>query len=206
MLGELVLALEDWRPPVEVYQVGFKKIAGLNFEPQPIESEFLNLKLITVFPNVRQGLYLEKIECQYLQAEKYGDLTCARDLEMFIVGACDKWLPDQWFLDFVDDKICTGKTEAECNLKMKREEYKKAQKENNLRRKENKLLKGMGGFKEVDEDPVDTTAPAVLIDVQFLPDPVSAPAPANTAADLMNAMADAWSEEFYFADADDFDF
>ena len=97
VLGELVLALEDWHPPVEVYQVGFKKIAGLKFEPQPNESEFLNLKLITCFPNVRQGLYLEKIECQYLQAEKYGDLTCSGDLEMFIAGACDKWLPDQWF-------------------------------------------------------------------------------------------------------------
>ena len=93
---------------------------------------------------------------------------------------------------------------------MKRAEYIKAQKENNLRMKENKLLKGMTGFKEADEgsdvDSDDTTSPVVLVDVQFLPDPVSVPASADTAADLTNAMTDAWSEEFPYADADDFAF
>ena len=31
----------------------------------------------------------------------------------------EAWLLDQWFLDFVDDTLCTGRTEAECILKMK---------------------------------------------------------------------------------------
>ena len=48
-------------------------------------------------------------------------------------------------------------------------------------------------------------APTVLIAVApALPDPVSAPA--NTTADLMSAVADAWDEEFEFADANDFAF
>ena len=31
----------------------------------------------------------------------------------------EAWLLGQWFLDFVDDTLCTGRTEAECILKMK---------------------------------------------------------------------------------------
>ena len=31
----------------------------------------------------------------------------------------EAWLIEQWFLDFVDDTLCTGRTEAECRLKMK---------------------------------------------------------------------------------------
>ena len=80
---------------------------------------------------------------------------------------------------------------------MKRASYIRAQKENNLRRQKNKLLKGMTGFKEIDEGSDE--------DSDDIPDLVSVPTPADTAA-LVNAMAAAWSEEFPYADADDFAF
>ena len=81
---------------------------------------------------------------------------------------------------------------------MKRASYIRAQKENNLRRRNNKMLKGMTGFKgfkEVDEDSD--------VDSDEVPDLVSVSTPVDTAA-LVSAMAEAWSEEFPFADADDF--
>ena len=205
VLGEFIVALEKWYPPVEVYQVGFKRIAGLPSrisDPQPDESEFLNLKLVTVLSRDRQGLYLEKVEDQYIQAENFGDLNCPGDLENLIAGACNKWLPNQWFGDFADDSLITGDSEADCNLKMKRASYVRRQKENILRRRSKKKLKGMTGFKgfkEVDEDSdVDSDD-----GYDEMPGLVSVSTPADTAA-MVSAMAEAWSEEFPFADADDF--
>lgn len=85
-----VLALEDLRRPGKIYPAGYRQIAGLKPTPQPSESDLLNLKFLTVFPNgqfpasiadckdcyitckdcsvafefsaVQQGFYLEKIK------------------------------------------------------------------------------------------------------------------------------------------------
>ena len=46
-----ILALEDLRPPGKTYPAGHQQIAGLNPTPQPSESDLLNLKFLTVFPN-----------------------------------------------------------------------------------------------------------------------------------------------------------
>ena len=122
----------------------------------------------------------------------------------------NKWLPDEWFTEFVDDTVFYGKDEAEINLKINRASYIRAQKENIQRRKNSRMLKGMTGFKDVEEgsdgDSDDSSSSSIQfsdVDSDEATAPVSVAAPTDTAG-LMSAMADAWSEEFPFADPDDF--